>query len=156
MSQSSASESAEPADPAWRFGVYLFPLAPLAMLGSYAGLWLFTRSVDAESLGVGLAAFAVTVLAGWLSVIFAAIVAGSLLMDALALRDHPSWNPNPWIAGGLGLVHLAGAELVIPYLLSVPGIGYYLYRRRQLIGRDGGDDSGGSGGPTESTEGRAA
>lgn len=152
MSQPSTAESGTAGDPAWRFGVYLFPIGPLATLGSYAALWLFTLSVDAESLGVGLASFVVIVLAGWSSVIFAAIAGGSVLMDALALRDHPSWNPNPWIAGGLGLVHLAGAELAIPYLLSVPGIGYYLYRRRQLIGRDGDESDT----PTESTGGRAA
>ncbi|QLK26964.1 hypothetical protein HYG81_04975 [Natrinema zhouii] len=141
MSQFSASESAVPADQSWRYGVYLFPLGPLSMLCSYAGLWLFTRATDAESIGVGVAAFIVTVLAGWLSYLFAAIVAIAISMDARALRDHPTWNPSPWLAVGAGLVHFAGAVLAGPYLLSVPAIAYYVYRRRQHVGGDGGRGS---------------
>ncbi|WP_222917992.1 hypothetical protein [Natrinema sp. SYSU A 869] len=132
-----------PADPAWRYGVYLFPIAPLLTLSSNVALRLFVLAADAESLGVGLASFVVTVLAGWLSYLFAAVVAVALLMDALALREQPAWNPNPWLAGGLGLSHVAGAVLAVPYLFSVPAVGYYVYRRRQrLDGRDGDEGRG--------------
>ncbi|WP_245742014.1 hypothetical protein [Natrinema salaciae] len=117
---------------------------------SNAAFRLFVRSADAESVGIGLASFAVTVLASWLSYLFAAVVAVALIMDALALRDHPAWNPNPWLAGALGLVHVAGAVLAIPYLFSVPAIGYYVYRRRQRV--DGTDD--GEYGPAESSNDR--
>ncbi|MFC6767215.1 hypothetical protein [Natrinema soli] len=141
MPQSSAPESAVPADPSWRYGVYLFPLGPLSMLCSYGGLWLFTRATDAESIGVGIAAFVATVLAGWLSYLFAAIVAIALSMDARALRDHPTWNSTPWLAVGAGLVHFSGAVLAVPYLLSVPAIAYYVYRRRQHVGSGGGRGS---------------
>ncbi|MFA9504723.1 hypothetical protein ACERIM_18325 [Natrinema sp. H-ect1] len=90
-------------------------------------------AADREALGAGLVSFAVTVLAGWLSFLFAAVVAVALLMDALALRDRPGWNPNPWLVGALGLGHVAGAELTVAYLFSVPAIGYYVYRRRQRL-----------------------
>ncbi|AGB30949.1 hypothetical protein C488_02725 [Natrinema pellirubrum DSM 15624] len=129
---SSASEFA-PADPVWRYGVYLFPIAPLLTLISTAALRFFVVAADREALGAGLVSFAVTVLAGWLSFLFAAVVAVALLMDALALRDRPGWNPNPWLVGALGLVHVAGAELAVAYLFSVPAIGYYVYRRRQRL-----------------------
>ncbi|WP_226480093.1 hypothetical protein [Natrinema amylolyticum] len=136
-----------PADPAWRYGAYLFPIAPLSTLTSNAALRLFVQTADTESLGVGLASFVVTVLAGWLSYLFAVVVAVALVMDALGLREHPAWNPNPWLAGGLGLSHFAGAVLAVPYLLSVPAIGYYVYRRRQRLGGRDGDEGGGTAEP---------
>ena len=68
--------------------------------------------------------------------------------DARALRDHRAWNPNPWLVGVLGIVHFAGAVLAFPYLLSVPAIAYYAYRRRQRVGDDGRD---GGRGPAEAS-----
>ncbi|WP_226007647.1 hypothetical protein [Natrinema salinisoli] len=141
MSPSDGSH--EPRDPAWRYGIYTFPIGPFSLVASYTGLSLFVLAADSESLGMGLASFAVVFLGGWLSYLFAAIAAVALLMDALTLRDHPAWTPNPWFAGGLALVHFAGAVLAVPYLLSVPAIGYYVYRRRQHIGSgDGGSGPG--------------
>ncbi|WP_408957757.1 hypothetical protein [Natrinema sp. 74] len=134
MSSSPGSEPPVPSDPLWRYGVYLFPVGPLSMLGSYAGLWLFVSASEGDSVGVGIAAFLATVLANWLSYLFAAIVAVALIMDARALRDYPAWNPNPWLVGVLGVVHVAGAVIAYPYLLSVPTIAYYVYRRRQHVG----------------------
>ncbi|WP_254761444.1 hypothetical protein [Natrinema marinum] len=139
MSSAPDSEPPAAADPSWRYGVYLFPVGPVSMLSSYAGLRLFVSASEGGSIGVGIAAFVVTVLAGWLSYLFAAIVAVALVMDARALRDHPAWNPNPWLVGVLGVVHLAGAVLAYPYLLSTPAIAYYVYRRRRHVGDDSGD-----------------
>lgn len=141
---SPSSGSSVHRNPSWRYGVYLFPIGPLSLVLSHAALGLFVQASEAGSLGVGLSTFAVTVLAGWLSVLCSAVVAVALGMDALALRDHPAWNPNPWLAGIVGLGHLAGAELAYPYLLSVPAIGYYVYRRRQHVGSGDGDSGRGS------------
>jgi hypothetical protein len=148
---SAPSGSTVSPDPSWRYGIYLFLIGPFFVVTSHAALGLFVQASETGSLGVGLGSFAVTVLAGWLSVLFSALVAVALVMDALALRDHSSWNPNPWLAGVLGLLHLAGAELAVPYLISVPAIGYYVYRRRQHVGGDG--DSGP--GPAESSSDRS-
>ncbi|SEW11331.1 hypothetical protein [Natrinema salifodinae] len=143
------------ADPSWRYGVYLFPVPPLLVAVSDVALALFVRAVELESAGLRIVTFVGILLVGWLSYLFAAIVAVALTADVLALRDHPGWNSNPWLAAGLGVVHVAGTELAFPYLISVPAIGYYVYRRRQLIaggdpdsgegGNDGSDGSDGSG-----------
>ncbi|MDF9744149.1 hypothetical protein [Natrinema salsiterrestre] len=129
-------------NPPWRYGVYVFPIGPVLLLLSRTALELFVQASEAGSLAIGLSTFAVTLIAGWSSVLCSAVVAVALVMDALALRDHPYWNPNPWLAGVVGIGHLAGAELAYPYLLSVPAIGYYVYRRRQHIGGDGGSGPG--------------
>lgn len=139
------SSSADgPSNPSWRFGVYLFPLAPLSLLVAYAAVSLFVFAVETESTGIGVGVFFVTLLAGLFSYLFAIVTAVALVGDAVALRDRPDWNPNPWLAGVLALVHLGGAALTVPYLLSVPGIGYYVFRRRRHVG---GDDENGGGDP---------
>ncbi|WP_245853062.1 hypothetical protein [Natrinema ejinorense] len=134
---SPASDSPPASNPSWRYGVYLFPIPPLLLVVTYATVSLFTVAAQAESPLLAIGAFAATVLTGWVAYLIAAVVAVALAMDALALRDHPAWNPNPWLAAVLGVVHFGGAFLAVPYLASVPGISYYVYRRRQSVDGDG-------------------
>lgn len=123
--------------------MYLFPVAPLLYLVTDAAISLFTLAAANESDVVAVATFVVTVHTGWSSYLFAIVVAVALVMDARALRDHPAWNPNPWLAAGVAIVLLAGAVLAAPYLLSVPVIAYYVYQRRQRAGDDGSDSGRG-------------
>lgn len=135
LPSSPASDSPSASDPAWRYGVYLFPIPPLLSLLADAGLVLFVRSVTAETPLIGIAVFFATVVASWTSSLLAAVVAVALPADALALRAHPRWTPKPSLAAGLGLAYLVSAFVPVLYLLSVPGTGYYVYARRRHVRR---------------------
>ena len=74
-----------------------------------------------------------TVFSTWLAVLLAVVVAVSVYMDARVLASRENWAPNQYVFGGIGLVHLAGAELLVLNLLSVPSLLYYVHQRRQHI-----------------------
>lgn len=125
-------------DSAWRYGVALFPVPPLLSLAALGSLRAFVSMTGSESLTesgvlVGLAAFVLSVLGLWLAVLVALVVAVSVFMDARALAGAEPRTPNPYVFGGVGLVHLAGTELLVLNLLSVPSFVYYLYRRRRRV-----------------------
>lgn len=153
LPSSPASDSPSASDPAWRYGIYLFPVPPLLSLLADAGLALFVRSVTAETPLIGIAVFFATVVASWTSSLLAAVVAVALPADALALRDHPRWTPKPSLAAGLGLAYLVSAFVPVLYLLSVPGTGYYVYVRRRRVRRaDHSEDGDGPDGETKTGE----
>ena len=121
-----------PSNPPWRYGVYAFLLVPLLSAVSYVGLFAGVSGVQ-ETPSVFLIGFALTVLSQWVAIVLALVVLTALVLDARALaeRDDEAWSPNPYLYGLCGLVHVAGAFLVAPYVLSVPALSYYVYRRRQ-------------------------
>lgn len=127
---------AESPNPSWRYGVALFPFAPLLSLIALGSLRAFISISVAESLTetgvlVGLATFFLGVLSGWFAVLVA--VAVSVFLDARAFAPHPTWSPNHYVFGSVGLVHLAGTQLQVLYFLSVPSLLYYVYQRRQHV-----------------------
>lgn len=122
----------EPSDPLWRYGVYAFVVPPALLALSYLGVAAFVQSAQTESPLLALGSLALTALSSWLAYPVVLVVAVSLFLDARALSDSDR-ALNEWFAGLLGLVHVAGAVVAVPYLVSVPGIGYYLYRRRQHV-----------------------
>ena len=122
-------------DSSWRYGVALFPLAPLASLGSAVGNRVFLRlslgghAGETEALAAVLA-FLLSAVLSWAGVVVALIVLTALVLDARALRrGDAAFSPRPALAGVVGFVHLAAIVLAPLYLLSVPPLAYYTYRR---------------------------
>ncbi|EJN59637.1 hypothetical protein [Halogranum rubrum] len=122
-----------PSNPSWRYGVYVFPLVPLLSATSYVGSRAMLSTMNDE-LWRFLAGFVLSVLGQWLAVVFAVVVLAAVVLDARALATRGAWTPNTFVYGFAGLVHLFGAVLWMAYLLSVPALGYYVYRRRQHSG----------------------
>lgn len=130
----------ESSDPRWRYGVALFPLPPLLGLAAGAGLTAFA-SIDFTSIAgsedgvlLGILAVALIVLGSWSAIVLSAAVAASLYLDARAIARRERDAPSPFLAGGVGVVHVvAGADLSFLYAVSVPAIAYYLYRRRRHV-----------------------
>ncbi|QLG28300.1 hypothetical protein HUG10_12420 [Halorarum halophilum] len=121
--------------PPWRYGVALFPLAPLASLGSTAGTRLFFglslrgHAGETEALAAVLA-FLLSAVLSWAGVVVALLVIAALVLDARALRrGDAAFSPQPALAALLGFVHLAASALPPLYVFSVPPLGYYTYRR---------------------------
>lgn len=74
----------------------------------------------------------VTVVATWVS---APIFAISLFMDARAVRRSDfDWQPNQYLYGSIGLIHLGALFTVVVYAVTMPAALFYLYRRHQHIG----------------------
>lgn len=132
---SNTRNTSNTANPPWRYGVYAFLLVPLLSAVSYVGLFAGFSGVQ-ETPSVFVIGLVLTFLSQWVAIILALVVFTALILDvrALAERDDGEWTPNPYLYGVGGLVHVAGAFLVAPYVLSVPALSYYVYRRRQRVG----------------------
>nr|WP_241432606.1 hypothetical protein [Haloarcula californiae] len=111
----------------------LFVLAPGCVALSRVGMELVISSGSAgeRSLGTFLGAFALTVLASWAGVLFSLLLTVGLFLDSRHLRQTDGgWTPTPLYALA-GIAHAVGATLLAAFAVSVPVIGYYLYRRRR-------------------------
>jgi len=111
----------------------LFVLVPGCVALSRVGMELVISSGSAGegSLGTFLGAFALTVLASWAGVLFSLLLTVGLFLDSRHLRQTDGdWAPTPLYALA-GIAHAVGATLLAAFAVSVPVIGYYLYRRRR-------------------------
>ncbi|MDS0220447.1 hypothetical protein NDI54_03670 [Haloarcula sp. S1AR25-5A] len=115
-----------------RYGLAaLFVLPPACIALSRFAMQLFVSSTatGAGSLGTFLGAFALTVLASWAAVLFSLLLAVGLFLDSRRVqRTEGGWSPTPLYALA-GVVHGVGTALLPAFAVSVPVIGYYLYRR---------------------------
>lgn len=124
----------EPSNPAWRYGVALFPLSPLLWLVAVGSVVVFASIPESEiGVLVGIGAWVLAVLSSWVAIPLALLVAASLYLDARSIARFAGDAPNQYVVGGVGLVHVAGSILAFPYVVSVPAITYYLYRRRRYV-----------------------
>ena len=128
----------QPSDTDWRYGVYLFALPPLLSVVAAGGIGVFVSLTSSGSFSeadalVALVSFLLTVTTSWLAILFGAVVALSAFMDARALGERGWWSPNRYAVGAVGLLHLAGTQLLPLSLLSTPLLGYYCYRRRRHV-----------------------
>ncbi|MGB9951627.1 hypothetical protein ACOZ4F_04410 [Haloarcula marismortui] len=88
-------------------------------------------SVSDGNLGTFLGAFALTVLASWASVLFSLLLTVGLFFYSRQLRGTDrDWSPTP-LSALAGIVHAVGTTLFATFVVSVPVVGYYLYRRRR-------------------------
>lgn len=119
----------------WWFGVVLFPTVPaLSILSGLASRTFLAASASAEDLnvGVGIASFMLGIASFWGGILAGVIVLVCLIGDVRVLRRARVWSPS--IAWPLvGIAHLAGVALPSLFVLSVPLLSYYLYRRRDLV-----------------------
>ena len=59
----------------------------------------------------------------------------SLFMDARVVhRGNLDWQPNQYLYGLIGLLHLGALFTVVVYAVSVPVALFYLYRRHRYVG----------------------
>jgi len=119
----------------WWFGVILFPVVPLLSLLSGIGSRAFiavSTSAGEPNVGVGIASFLLTVISFWGGILIALVVLLCLLADIRVLRRDQTWSPH--IAWALaGIVHFAGTVFSMLFVLSVPALSYYLYRRHERV-----------------------
>ncbi|RDI71710.1 hypothetical protein [Halopelagius longus] len=117
----------------WWYGVAPFPVvvctAFLAEVAARRFVAVSTAAGD-PNVALGLASFALVALAQGVSVLVAVVVLASLLLDVRALRRAGEWTPT-WAWGLAGVVHFAAVEFTPLFLVSVPSLAYYLYRRRE-------------------------
>lgn len=121
--------------PRWRYGVALFPLVPLAALVNVVGYRAFLEPTvhgpggETSALAAVLA-FLLSSLVSIAGVVAALVVLAALVLDARALRrGDAGFSPRPAFAGFVGLVHLAAWVLASLYVVSMPPLAYYTYRR---------------------------
>jgi len=111
----------------------LFVLPPGCTALSRLSMELFISSGSASegSLGTFLGAFALTVLTSWAGVLFSLLLTVGLFLDSRhRRRTDGGWQPTPLYALA-GIVHGVGTSLLAAFAVSVPVVGYYLYRRRR-------------------------
>jgi hypothetical protein len=119
----------------WWFGVAAFPAVPLLSLLSEVGSRTFvsvSTAAGEPDVGVGVAAFVLTVVSFWGGVLLALVVLLCLLADLRSLGRDRAWSPSmAWALAGV--VHLAGTAFATLFVLSVPALSCYLYRRHQRV-----------------------
>ena len=117
----------------WYGLAWLFVLVPGCVALSKVGMGLFISSGSAGegSLGTFLGAFALTVVGSWAGVLFSLLLTVALFLDSRHFRrTDGDWTPTPLYALA-GIIHAVGTTLLAAFAVSVPVIGYYLYRRHR-------------------------
>lgn len=121
--------------PRWRYGVALFPLVPLVALGDVVGYRAFLELTvhgpgDETTTLAAVLAFLLSAVVSWAGIVVALAVLAALVLDARALRrSDAAFSPRPAFVGVVRLVHLAAWVLAPLYVISVPPLAYYTYRR---------------------------
>ncbi|EMA08637.1 hypothetical protein C437_08127 [Haloarcula vallismortis ATCC 29715] len=94
-------------------------------------LFISATSTGEVNAGTSLGMFALTVLTNWAAVLFSVLLTVGLFLDSRRLRrTDGGWQPTPLYALA-GIVHGVGSTLLAAFAVSVPVMGYYLYRRRR-------------------------
>ncbi|KAA9400063.1 hypothetical protein Har1130_13645 [Haloarcula sp. CBA1130] len=94
-------------------------------------LFISATATGEVNVGASLGVFALTVLTSWAAVLFSVLLTVGLFLDSRQLRrTDADWTPTPLYALA-GIVHGVGSTLLAAFAVSVPVIGYYLYRRRK-------------------------
>ena len=121
----------------WWYGIALFPVVAvttfLSRFGSRTFIAVTTFGGD-PNVAAGIASFVLAVAAFWGGIFVAVVVFGCLLADIWALGEEDGWAPS--VAWSLaGLAHLGAAVFSPLFMISVPTLTYYLYRRHDRLGR---------------------
>ena len=115
----------------WWYGILLFPLVAVTTLLAHFGSRRFiavSSSGGDPNVAAGVASFMLAVAAFWGGICVALVVLGCLLGDIWALSGAEEWSPSAaWSLAGFA--HLGGAVFSPLFLVSVPALTYYLYRR---------------------------
>ena len=117
----------------WWYGIALFPLVVITSLLSAFGSRTFLRTLTSEEpiVGFAIVSAVLSFVAFWVGILVGVIVLVSLIADIRALRRNGSWRPSR-LWGLAGVVHLVGSVFSAAFVVSVPALSYYLYRRRTL------------------------
>ncbi|GGO02041.1 hypothetical protein [Haloarcula pellucida] len=119
----------------WYGLLVLFALPPMCLVLSRLSLRGFAMSMGGDPVTplTAIAFFLLTTLAGWAGVLFGLALAVALWFDSRRLVGTDcDWRPTPLYALA-GVVHAAGTMLFVPFVVSVPAVGYYLVRRRRVL-----------------------
>jgi len=119
----------------WWYGITLFPIVVLtALLSSVSGReFLLTAQSTDSATGLSVAWFLLNALSFWTGVLVAVVVLVCLLADIRALSGEETWSPSI-VWGVAAVVHLGGVLFIELFVISVPTLSYYLYRRRECGG----------------------
>jgi hypothetical protein len=120
----------ESSDSAWWYGVVLFPLAPVFRFAAIFGVATFASTVTTEHGAlIAIAAWFLTLVSSWLAILLGAVVLVSLYFDTRTLADG-DWSPTRLAVIGAGAIHFVAGFFSPLYVVSVPSLLYYGYRRR--------------------------
>ncbi|WP_411967668.1 hypothetical protein [Haloferax sp. YSSS75] len=131
---SNSSSRSQPVPLPWWYGVAAFPISVFLSVLAVAAVAGIMPAIEAESPEAALSFFAVLFLADGISLLVGFVVLVFLAIDVYAVRESSvSWRPR-WLWVAAGLVHIAGALFSLFYVVSVPLLSYYLYRRGKRVG----------------------
>lgn len=123
----------QPASSSWWYGVALVPILLGLVWVSWAGLEVTGFSSPGNSGAFPFALISIAlVITTWVT---APVFALCLFLDARAIRSNSlDWEPNHYLYGIIGFVHLGALFSVVVYALTIPAGLFYLYQRHQYIG----------------------
>lgn len=118
----------------WWYGVAAFPISVFLSVVAVAAVAGIVPAIESGSEEAVLSFFAVLFLVDGISLLVGLFVLVFLAIDVYAVRESSvSWRPT-WFWAGAGLVHIAGALFTLFYVVSVPSLTFYLYRRGKRVG----------------------
>ncbi|SEK95593.1 hypothetical protein [Haloferax larsenii] len=132
VASASSTTASSPSD--WWYGVAMFPLTLITSLLPVVGFIGVHRLVSPENPSVYMLLLGVFLFAQGASMLLGVIVAGALVLDIHELqKTDSSWHPHwAWVAPGV--VNIAGPLFSPAFVVSVPLLSYYLYRRGKRVG----------------------
>ncbi|ELZ73854.1 hypothetical protein C457_01175 [Haloferax prahovense DSM 18310] len=118
----------------WWYGVALFPISVLLGALMFLATWGFVPLGRLGSEAMMLSFFAIVVIVDLIGVLVGLLVTILLGIDLHAVRGSGvSWRPS-WLWVGAGLIHFVGGVFSPLFVVSVPLLSYYLYRRGKRTG----------------------
>ncbi|WP_416838315.1 hypothetical protein [Haloferax sp. DFSO52] len=133
LDSNSLSRSPQPPSP-WWYGVATFPVSVFLSVLAVAAIAGIIPAIESGSGEAALSFFAVLFLIDGINLFVGLFVLVFLVIDVYAVRESSvSWRPR-WLWVAAGLVHVAGTLFSLFYVVSVPLLSYYLYRRGKRTG----------------------
>ncbi|ELZ90355.1 hypothetical protein [Haloferax sulfurifontis] len=118
----------------WWYGVALFPISVLLGVLMFLGGWGIVPTGRFASEAMMLSFFAIVIIVDLIGLLVGLLVTVSLGIDLYAVRQSAvSWRPS-WLWVAAGLIHFVGGVFSPLFVVSVPLLSYYLYRRGKRVG----------------------
>ncbi|WP_225317607.1 hypothetical protein [Haloferax sp. CBA1150] len=112
----------------------MFPIPVFLSVVAVSAVAGIMPAIESGSGEAVLSFFAVLFLIDGINLLVGLFVVVFLALDVFTVRESfASWQPT-WFWVGAGFVHIAGTLFALFYVVSVPLLSYYLYRRGKRVG----------------------
>ncbi|GGC51465.1 hypothetical protein GCM10007209_11350 [Haloferax sulfurifontis] len=112
----------------------MFPISVLLGVLMFLGGWGIVPTGRFASEAMMLSFFAIVIIVDLIGLLVGLLVTVSLGIDLYAVRQSAvSWRPS-WLWVAAGLIHFVGGVFSPLFVVSVPLLSYYLYRRGKRVG----------------------